>query len=289
MLSMTGFGRGSVTRASQQLAVEIRSVNHRSLDIKVRGRDVDAACEIEIIRAVRASLERGAITVSLREDSGDVPALRGERIKLLFGQLQTMRVELGLRQPVDLATVAAFLPDSRGGGAERTGEWPWDVVRPAVQDALLDLRAMRLREGGLLAADMRQRLARMGGLALQIAARARLLPSQAAARFQERLAAVAQQAGIDPGRLAQEVALLAEKLDVSEELVRLHAHLGHLEALVMETGQGANGRKLDFVVQEVGRELNTIASKVQDASIAALVIEGKAELEKIREQAQNIE
>jgi uncharacterized protein (TIGR00255 family) len=103
----------------------------------------------------------------------------------------------------------------------------------------------------------------------------------------ERLATVRGQAGIDEGRLAQEIALLAERLDVTEELVRLRTHLSHLGDICR--ADGAVGRKLDFVIQEVGRELNTVGSKAQDAGVAALVIDGKVELEKLREQAQNIE
>jgi uncharacterized protein (TIGR00255 family) len=113
------------------------------------------------------------------------------------------------------------------------------------------------------------------------------LPTRAARRLEERLTALAAEVSVDPARLAQEVALLAERLDVSEELVRLETHLRHLNELLEDSG--ASGRKMDFVIQEIGRELNTVGSKVQDADIAAQVIEGKAELEKIREQAQNIE
>jgi uncharacterized protein (TIGR00255 family) len=122
-----------------------------------------------------------------------------------------------------------------------------------------------------------------------IAAAASALPTRAGRRLADRLAALAAHVPVDPARLAQEIALLAERLDVSEEVVRLETHLAHLQRLIDGDGGGAAGRKMDFVVQEVARELNTVAAKVQDAEIAALVIDGKAELEKIREQAQNVE
>ena len=149
---------------------------------------------------------------------------------------------------------------------------------------------MRVREGAALAADLCQRLDRLRGLAVEIGHAAAGLPTRAARRLEERLASVAaSSATLDAGRLAQEVALLAEKLDVSEELVRLRTHLDHLGELFSGAASEAAGRKIDFLVQEVGREINTIGSKVQDAPIAALIVASKAELEKLREQAQNIE
>jgi uncharacterized protein (TIGR00255 family) len=146
---------------------------------------------------------------------------------------------------------------------------------------------MRAREGAALAADLGARRARLIELGAGLRTRAATLPERFAQRLQERLGEHARQVPLDPARLAQEVALMAERLDVSEELVRLETHLGHLGE-ILKTG-GAIGRKLDFVIQEVGRELNTVASKAQDAEMAALVIDAKAELEKLREQAQNVE
>jgi uncharacterized protein (TIGR00255 family) len=166
----------------------------------------------------------------------------------------------------------------------------WSWVRPAVEPALRELQAMRVREGAALCIDLRQRLDRLRALATDIAQAAGGLPTRAARKLEERLANVtASAAAVDPARLAQEVALLAEKLDVSEELVRLRTHLDRLGELFAGAGPEAAGRKIDFLVQEVGREINTIGSKVQDAPITALVVDSKAELEKLREQAQNIE
>jgi uncharacterized protein (TIGR00255 family) len=147
--------------------------------------------------------------------------------------------------------------------------------------------ATRRREGAALADDLRARLHRLRGLVGQIRAAAAGLPERFSRRIEDRLAALRGQPGFEPGRVAQEAALMAERLDVTEELVRLDTHLGHLDEL--GRAAGSVGRKLDFIVQEVGRELNTIGSKAQDAHVAGLVIEGKAELEKLREQAQNIE
>jgi uncharacterized protein (TIGR00255 family) len=285
MNSMTGFGRAAVAVGSRRFVVEIRSVNHRGVDVKVRGREVDAACEIEIIRAVRAAVERGAVGVSIREDAGAGAALNAERVRAVHTSLESLRQELGLAGAVDLATIAAFLGEPAGEGGPGVS---WEALRPAVTEALAGLVEMRAREGRTLADDLGARFERLGATVNAIRAAAGALPTRAARRLEERLAALAGDVALDPARLAQEIALLAERLDVSEELVRLDSHLGHL-ARLLAGGAGAAGRKMDFVIQEIGRELNTVGSKVQDAEIASLVIDGKAELEKIREQAQNIE
>ena len=293
LLSMTGFGRGIAATGARRLMVEIRSLNSRGSDVKVRGRDGDipAAVETEIVRAVRAQVVRGTVSVTIWEEGIEAPEalIDPSVIRQAHAILETLRRELGLAQPVDLATVAAFLAGPAARRVRRD-DLTWDAVRPAMEQALQEHQAMRAREGAVLSADLRQRLDRLQGLAAKIAQAAAGLPTRAARKLEERLATVATSTAVlDPGRLAQEVALLAEKLDVSEELVRLRTHLDHLGDLFAATAPEAVGRKIDFLVQELGREINTIGSKVQDAPVATLVVEGKAELEKLREQAQNIE
>jgi uncharacterized protein (TIGR00255 family) len=285
---MTGFGRATIDgdAGKGRLRVEIRSVNHRGLDLKVRAPQPDAFCEAEIGRAVRAAVERGSVTVHVREEAPVARAGIDEaRVRQAHATLERLRAELGIAEPVGLTTIAAFMSTGGGGGLE--GEALWEALRPGVEKALVELVATRKREGAALTEDIEGRLARIAELVVQIRAAAATLPERFGKRLEERLAALREQPGFEPGRVAQETALMAERLDVSEELVRLDTHLGHLRELVR--APGAVGRKVDFVVQEVGRELNTIGSKAQDANVAGLVIEGKAELEKLREQAQNIE
>jgi uncharacterized protein (TIGR00255 family) len=293
LLSMTGFGRGTALAGARRLIVEIRSLNGRGSDVKVRGRDGDipATVETEIVHMVRAQVARGTVGVTIREEGVETPDALIDLavVRQTHGVLETLRRELGLVQPVDLHTVASFLAGPAARQIRRD-EMTWAGVRPAVEQALQELQAMRVREGSALGTDLRQRLDRLRGLAANIAQGAGSLPTRAARKLEERLASIAANlAALDPARLAQEVALLAEKLDVSEELVRLRTHLDHLGELFAGAGSEAAGRKIDFLVQEVGREINTIGSKVQDAPITALVVESKAELEKLREQAQNIE
>ena len=285
---MTGFGRAVVDDAAGhgRLRVEVRSVNHRGLDLKVRAPQPDAFCEAEIGRAVRAAVERGAITVHIREEGAPTRGgIDEERARRVFAALDKLRGELGIWQPVSLEAVAAFMTTGAGAGLE--GEVLWEALRPGVEQALVELVATRRREGAALAEDIRTRLHLLRGIVGQIRAAAAGLPERFSKRIEERLATLRGQPGFEPGRIAQEAALMAERLDVTEELVRLETHLGHLDEL--GRAAGSVGRKLDFVVQEVARELNTIGSKAQDAGVAGLVIEGKAELEKLREQAANIE
>jgi len=248
--------------------VEIRSVNHRGLDLKIRSQEPDAYCDAEIGRAVRAAIDRGAVTVQIREESAAAAdGIDEARVRVVHRALEKLRADLGIAGPVSLEAIAAFMRDA--SGAALRGERLWEAMRPA------------------LAADLEGHRTRLAALAAELRARTAALPERFARRLEERLGALRGQPGFEPARLAEEAAIMAERLDVAEELVRLDTHLGHLRQLLGEAG--AVGRKLDFVIQEVGRELNTIASKAQDAGVSTLVIDAKAELEKLREQAQNVE
>ena len=297
MISMTGFGRAQGTIEGRAVVIELRSVNHRALDVKVRSRSVSAAIEVEIVRAVRAALARGSVQVSLDElpevgDGGAVGGLPIERIRAAHAGLEQLRRQLGLTQPVDLATVASFMRLER----DRPGDLPtleWPALEPLFNEALAVLQRARAQEGQSLAAELRLRARRLDDIVTELRDKTRHIPARAQQRLQERLEQGLRASGsaaIDAGRLAQEVALMADRLDITEELVRLEAHRLRLHELLVGTpGREGVGRTLEFLLQELGRELNTVGSKSQDAEVSALVIAGKAELEKIREQAQNIE
>jgi uncharacterized protein (TIGR00255 family) len=291
MLSMTGFGRAARDWQGRRLVVEIRSVNHRALDIKLRSRVVGAACEIEILRAVRAALRRGAVQVSVEEEASErLLPFSLERVRAVHRALEQLGRDLGLSGPVDLSTVAAFLRLEREAGAGASSAVEWPALGPAVEEALSSLQQMRTREGLALAADMRGRAKRLARVVGDLHRHAGPLAQRAAGRLRERLLVLQAGAGLDPGRLAQEAALLADRLDVSEELARLDGHGARLDQLLSGTSDAESiGRTLEFLLQELARELNTLGVKAQDVEVSALVIEGKAELEKIREQAQNIE
>jgi len=288
---MTGYGRAATAAdhsgASPRFVVELRSVNHRGFDIKIRSDRPDGFCDGEIARTVRGAVERGTVTVAVREEKSGTASLDLERIRSTYQALERLRAELGLPAPVDLGVVARLAAGQGPGEIQLRGEEMWAVLRPILEAAVAELVETRSREGDALRADLTERLGRLSAIVDQVQTAVAPVPARFTRRLEERLAALRDTPGFDQGRIAQEVALMAEKLDVSEELVRLRAHLTHLGTLL--DAQGSVGRKLDFVIQEVGREINTVGSKAQDATVAAQVIEGKAELEKIREQAQNIE
>jgi uncharacterized protein (TIGR00255 family) len=294
VVSMTGFGRARATLGQRAIGVEIRSLNHRGLDIKLRAYDAQLAPEIEteILRLVRQTLARGSVAISLRDDTtdGQGGVLDAARVRQLHGALDNLRREMGLSGPIDLGTVGIFMGAIKAGPATEVPPSSWQALAPAVEAALAGLCAMREHEGEAMCADLVRRLGNLRALVEQISNLTAAVPGRAGRRLEERLAAlVGSNPAIDPARLAQEVALLADRLDVSEEIARLRAHFDHLATLLGGQGADAPGRRIDFLAQEIGREFNTLGGKIQDTAIAALVIDGKAELEKLREQAQNIE
>jgi uncharacterized protein (TIGR00255 family) len=302
--SMTGFGRGTAEHAGVRATVDVRSVNHRFVDLKLR-MQVTPALEEAIASRVRGAVERGAITISLRVDrlsalsggsaarSGgagpfDRPrgtgAIRIDAARAAHDELSALANELGIAGP-DLALVLAQ-PGVVVNAEAETDQLDATIVK-ALDAALRQLREMREVEGRALAIELGARLDELARLRGAIDGLAASVPEQLQKRLHERLARLLGDATIDPARLAQEVALLAERADVTEELVRLGSHLEQARALI--AGTAASGRRLDFLVQEIGRELNTVGSKSQHAEITTAVVEAKAILEKLREQVQNVE
>jgi uncharacterized protein (TIGR00255 family) len=211
----------------------------------------------------------------------------------VHAELTELSRALGLTQPVTLELICAQPGVMAIQESEDDSAVVAACVRQAVDQALSSLIRMREAEGKALALDLEARLSRLADLVEHIAALAQAAPEQARRRLDEHLTRLLQksQIAVDGQRLAQEVALLAERLDVTEELVRLRSHIQHVHALMAEVSAtgAAVGRRLDFLIQELGREINTVGSKSQSAEIARAVISAKAELEKIREQVQNIE
>jgi uncharacterized protein (TIGR00255 family) len=290
--SMTGFGRGEAPAAGGRVVVEARSVNHRFMEVALRLPPGYASLEPRLRKLVTGRFARGRIdlttTVQAESGGGRAPAVDWEFATGLRARLEELKSRLGLPGDVDLALLAA----QRGVFvAEEAGPEPtWEPVAAAAGAALDALAAMRTEEGAALAADVRERLDRMLVLVEQVAARAPVVPAEYRERLAARVRALLADAGgvgLDPGRLEQEVALLAERADVTEELTRLRSHLGQIAALLRAAEPV--GRKLEFLLQEVHREVNTIGSKSTDMTITRTVLELKGELEKLREQAANVE
>jgi uncharacterized protein (TIGR00255 family) len=278
---MTGFGRGVAEHGQTRIAVDIRAVNHRFFDLKLRG-SLAPALEEAITQRVRAAIERGSLTVQIQlAQTGGIARINMQAAGAAHIQLAELARNLGMHGP-DLALVLA----QPGVVTARTDEQeiPDATLVAAVDAALVQLQAMRETEGAALARELTLRLSDLERLRGKIANLARTVPEQIRARLTERIGKLD---GVDPQRIAQEVVLLADRADVTEELVRLASHLEQARQLI--GSKEAVGRRLDFLTQELGRELNTIGSKSALAEITALVVEGKATLEKLREQVQNVE
>ncbi len=284
---MTGFGRGSAEQGGLRATVDVRAVNHRFLDLKLRGASLGPAIEEAVSTRVRSAIERGSVAVSIHVDGarGSATAIDPVAAEAAYRSLADLATRLGLPGP-DLALVLA--QPGVVVTAERTDAEP--PVMPALEAALAQLDQMRRAEGDALAAELRARFDELTELRTQVATLAAAMPQQLSRRLTERLKRLLdpqEAAQVEPARLAQEVALLADRSDVTEELVRLSSHLDQARSLVAATG--AVGRRLDFLVQEIGRELNTIGSKSSVTEISTAVVDAKAVLEKVREQVQNVE
>lgn len=289
--SMTGYGKGESVTAQGSFSVEIRSVNHRYGEVAVRMPRAFLSQENEIKRLVSAALKRGKIdvTVQWEEASGGdtIPQVNRDLARGYCETFRQLSGELGLPVEVPLALILAqkgVLCDS-GTTVDEVELLP--QLTGAVRSALTAIDSMRTREGEALAADLLARRRQLAEWIEQIRVRTPLMVVEYQQKLSARLEQLLGDVELDPARLAQEVALLADRCDITEELVRLSSHFAQFdEAMRLKEPVG---RKLDFLMQEMNREVNTIGSKANDAVIAGLVIQVKAEMEKMREQVQNVE
>jgi uncharacterized protein (TIGR00255 family) len=289
---MTGYGRGEGQTACHRAVVEVRSVNHRSFDLNLRLPRGYGGLEERLRSVVQEHLTRGRVDLSLaieRMTGGDgqvrVDADLAERYHQLLLQLGR---RLAIPDPPRLDTILT-LPGVLAGGLE--DEDDVEAAYPAAHEALVEgirhLVAMRLREGDRICRDLAHRLARLGQLMEEVSMAAPEALEAGRVRLTERMRALSAGMQLDAARATTEVALAAERCDITEELVRVRSHLD--EAGRTLTTGGPVGRRLDFLSQEIGRELNTAASKTGDIRISKLLLDAREELEKVREQVPNLE
>ncbi len=291
MKSMTGFGKSEISSEGRKIRVEIKSVNHRYLDVNVRMPRFLLFLEDDIRKTLKAVLSRGRIDVfvnftSEREDAKTVAV----DISVIHGYLNAaarIKAELGVENDIKSSDLLR-LPDAVAFEENEADE---DALRSllidAVRGAAAELIAAREAEGMQLVADVNGRLKDILRLSEQIAQKEEIVLEEYRLKLKQRIESLMESVPVDETRLAQEIAIYADKCNVTEEVVRIKSHVEQFAAAA-KSGL-PQGRNLDFIVQELNREFNTIGSKSGDAEITKMVIAGKVEIEKIREQIQNLE
>lgn len=285
--SMTGFGKSALEVNGKTITVELRSLNSKGADISLRLSSSLRNYELELRNELSKALERGKIDVNIQVESGkaDTPVeINTELAKAYYEQLKHLAHELNEPVTEAVAQVLKF-PDVLRSERKETDENEWKTIKACVQDALAQLNAFRETEGQSLLADFELRLAKIEECLEQI----KLLDIQRVPAIKERIRTNLEEAvgksKIDENRFEQELIYYIERLDINEEKVRLKTHLDYFRATCREASAG---RKLNFISQEIGREINTIGSKANDASMQKLVVVMKDELEKIKEQSNNV-
>ncbi len=293
LTSMTGRGAAAAAGRLARVEVELSSVNRKQLDVDVGLPRFLAAYESRVLETVQGRLSRGRITGEIRVTWAEAAQAAGAKVDLglaraAVGALRAAARKLDVPDDLkasDLLALPGLVSFAHG---ERDLEALWPTVRQALEAALAKLQAMRKKEGAALGRDLRARLGTLRKLVGEIAARAPGVVETYRANLLKRIAAALPGSDLAADeRLLREVALFADKADVAEDLVRLASHGRQADDAL--TAGGVVGRALDFLVQEMGREINTIGSKANDAEIARRVVAAKAELERFREQVQNVE
>lgn len=289
--SMTGYGRAVELLDGREITVEIRSVNNRYLDCTVKLPRMFSFAEDPIKQRVKEAVTRGKVDVYVGVNLGEVSDVKiGINRSVIEGYLAAMRTiaeDYEVRNDISVCSLSR-LPDVFTVEKQEQDEQEVTQALLRVTDAALEAyNAMRAREGEALTADLRSRAATILSLVEKVEARSPVTLAEYRARLTARMQEVLGNLQLDEARILTEAAIYADKIAVDEETVRLRSHLAQMESML--AGGGAIGRKLDFLMQEMNREANTIGSKGNDLEQARTVVEIKAELEKIREQVQNIE
>lgn len=287
MKSMTGMGRAHGQVRGVPVKIEIKTVNHRYCEVNVRVPSRLGFLEIPAQQTIKAKLHRGKVDVYITEERSAKPAEADlEAFRACLTYLDGIRQDLGLSEPVSLSHLLSGA--SAWLQTEMNADDAWREFAPILESALSDLTTMREREGRELKNDIAARFAVLDVIRKEVVESADVVAEELRKKLMARVAEkMVDLTGLDPQRLNQEVVFYLDRLDISEELARLSSHLN--QAAHFLSVKEAVGRKLDFLLQEINREFNTIASKCQNAPVAHRVVDAKVELEKIREQVQNIE
>jgi uncharacterized protein (TIGR00255 family) len=291
--SMTGYGKAEAVLAGRKFLIEMKSVNHRFLEISLRMPGMLLPLEGEIKKRIGEQFSRGRIEANVRMD-GDGGAEAAGRFTLnlplvrnYHALLCQLKEEFHLGDEITLSMMAGFRDAFVSAETVQDTAALWEGLSGILTEAIRTLTEMREREGESLENDLKGRLSLIGGSLEGIAERSPQVILGYQKRLMDRVRELTGGMVVDEARLLQEVAIMAEKSDITEEIVRFRSHIEQFNELL--AGDDAAGRKIDFLIQEMGREINTIGSKSGDAGISRSVIEIKSELAKLREQVQNIE
>lgn len=288
--SMTGYGKAIADTGAKKLTVEIKSLNSKQLDINTKLPWMYKEKEIEIRNIISQKVGRGKVDLSVSYDVLDqemVPVINKNTVKNYLRQLQEVNNELGIESDsLNLLQIIMRLPETVRSEKPELSSEEWDILRQLINDAVAALDIYRAEEGKALENDMRNSVEKI----LKYLGEIVPFEEQRIVKIRERLESMLNEhnlsAAVDRNRFEQEMIYYLEKIDINEEKVRLRKHCEYF--LVTLTVDDANGKTLSFIVQELGREINTIGSKANDASIQKLVVMMKEELEKIKEQALNV-
>jgi len=288
---MTAFGRGEAMADGYRFTVELRTLNHRFCDIRIKLPRKYTDFEEDIKRKLSSEFSRGRIEVNVVADETldkvqhlTVDADLAETYKRLLLDLQD---KLGLEASLGLDTLLHFRDIFVFEEDEKSRAQAWKVLEMAVDQSVKECIQMRKEEGLAIETDFNERLNQLETLSSEVENRTPLVVLDVRDRLQKRIEELLGQGELDESRLAQEVAILAERSDITEEVIRFNSHIQQFRALLKASGP--RGRQLEFLLQEMHREINTIGSKANDVEIAQKVIQIKTELERLREQVQNVE
>jgi uncharacterized protein (TIGR00255 family) len=295
--SMTGCGAAPFAIGEDRFTIEIKSVNHRFLEINIRVPDRFFLLENKIRDIIKKSCSRGSLSISIISRGETAGQLKPNipLARYYVGVIRELQRELGLKQEeIDISLILRFKDIFSFSSIEHNHGMDWTGLKSGLEGALNDLLKMRGEEGCALAKDIGLRLNYMGDFISKMEKRAPIISETYREKLRQRMTEILDCADIEETRLLTEVAVFAERCTITEELVRLKSHVtqfkGMLEADEQDTyPKDGLGRKADFICQELLREINTIGSKANDFELSTLVISAKAELEKIREQVQNVE
>lgn len=292
--SMTGYGSARFVLVGENYTVSVRAVNHRHLDIRARIPSELQAQEPRLRQLAAEYVQRGHLDLTVgRSTSHGAPAdveVRHDRAREVKTALERLRDDLGFDDDVTLGHVLSFEGVVETVPRDLAEDEAWGALEPAFRKALEGLDVTRAAEGARLATDLSDRLDRLETLVGAVEKRAPDIVTEHRERLRQRVSELLNgQSGAAEERVEAEIVLAGERGDVTEELVRLRSHIEALRQLLDGDSEEAVGRRLEFLSIELNRELNTIASKAGDTEVAQLVVEGKAEVERVREQAANLE